>query len=144
MKPLDELELTVRQCCAAPIECSQINPEQVDETIARVNEQGLFEVVRSDPKTLLLDLDTPEAVTRYLKGLETMQQYMALREKAQWRSKSGNLHVLVELAEPLDVETRLFLQACLGSDGVKEYLSSLRLEAGVTEPSLLFKPKGAK
>lgn len=103
-------------------------------------ESNGFTVVHSDPTHLLLDLDTASSVAQYNRVLPILQRHIAATEKRRWLSKSGNLHVVLELDEALPIEQRLLLQAALGSDGVREVLSLIRSKAGIKEPSKLFKP----
>lgn len=106
-------------------------------------EQALKEglvVVRSTPKTLLLDLDNAAAVAQYVRMREKVREFYALNVGWEWKSRSGNQHVVLELRDPLPVETRLLLQAVLGSDPMRELLARQRLVHGETEPCLLFRP----
>lgn len=100
-----------------------------------------FTVVRSAPDKLLLDLDSPAAVVQFEKTLPIIQRWMEAVETGRWLSKGGNLHVVITLGEELPMANRLFLQAVLGSDGIREFLGFCRLQNGVEEPSLLFRPR---
>lgn len=100
-----------------------------------------FDVVQGDERTLLLDLDTPEAKTQYERVFPIVQEKFDVVSTSSWLSKSGNTHIAVTLAEPLSVTWRIALQAALGSDGVREVLGLKRYANGVIEPSMLFKPR---
>ena len=119
-------------------EGSPININQ-DEAIAKAVSDG-FEVVPSDDRTLLLDLDDKSAEAEYERMLPIVQQHLPLVETGRWNSKSGGLHVKLNIGEALPAADRLLLQACLGSDGTREFLSLLRVHQGYQNPSLLFKP----
>ena len=58
----------------------------------------------------------------------------------QWRSKSGNIHMRIELSTPLPVIARIALQAMLGSDSWREMMSLQSALAGLDNPIMLFKP----
>ena len=59
----------------------------------------------------------------------------------EWRSKSGNRHVVVEMPEPLPVQERIALQAMGGSDPGREFAALNCFWAGSVHPILLYKPK---
>jgi hypothetical protein len=119
-----------------------------DESIKKAIADG-FEVIYSDAFHLLLDLDTAESVMAYERGLvalnKTFPEFQA-EEESRWNSKSGNLHVVVVIKEPIEPWVILLLQAALGSDGVREMISLKQLWEGtpVEKVSVLFKPKHKK
>ena len=99
-----------------------------------------MEVVRSDSTHLLLDLDNDASVESYLQAMAGVSPSFELVEVERWTSKSGiGLHVVLSCAE-MDFPTRCALQACLGSDKVRELFAIARFRAGIEEPSMLFKP----
>lgn len=100
-----------------------------------------FDVVQSDATSLLLDLDTKEALAQYQRVLPKLFDNYHVVSTESWRSKSGNTHVRIELGRPMTFPERLALQAALGSDGVRELLSLKRYHNGISEPSRLFRPK---
>lgn len=102
-----------------------------------------FEVIQSDVMTLLLDLDTPEALAQYMRVLPKVMEHYNVVSTTSWLSKSGNTHIQIRLGEALDLSERIALQAALGSDGVKEVLSLRRMQNGCVEPCLLFKPRAS-
>lgn len=120
-----------------------LNQEEVDNCIRQAESEG-FTVVRGGPCVLVLDLDTPAAWEQYARVLVIVKRYMDVTAVEEWNSKSGNKHVRITLAEPWDITTRLLLQAALGSDGVKELLTVIRVWNGVDEPSMLFRPPNAE
>lgn len=120
----------------------EFTPTEFEAEEVGIQEAG-FEVVHADECTLLLDLDGPDALVRYLDAIETVDAWLGAKEVGRWASKSGqpdHLHVILRLDVPLDVPTRLLLQACLGSDPQRELLSFVRFRNGVPEPTRLFKP----
>ena len=118
---------------------ANLTPEAYQEAISKAQEDG-FVVVQGSPTFLLLDLDDPASEQQYNRVLPLLQQNLAAIEYERWASKSGKLHILVQLSLPLPITTRIALQAVLGSDSVREMLSILAVSQGVEEPSLLFKP----
>ncbi len=123
----------------SPIDISQGGQ---DAAVAKATAAG-FEIVPSNDSTLLLDLDDKLAETRYASMLPIVQQHLPIIETGRWSSKSGGLHVKLNVGEALPASDRLLLQACLGSDGTREFLSLLRVRNGNQHPSLLFKPTPA-
>lgn len=117
-------------------------PAAKQEAIDRAEAEG-FTVVRSDARTLLLDLDTHAALEQFYRVLPVVEEHYTIMDETRWRSKSGNTHVKLTLAAPLPIMERYALQAALGSDGVKEVLSILGLKFGCIEPALLFQPTDA-
>ncbi|HET9285660.1 MAG TPA: hypothetical protein VFR24_27220 [Candidatus Angelobacter sp.] len=103
-----------------------------------------FDIIRSDPITLLLDLDTEAALAQYERVLPIVKAEFSINYIEKWKSKSGNTHIAITLSDPFPFEERLALQAALGSDGVREALSLKCLLNKCTEPSILFRPFGAE
>jgi len=105
-------------------------------------EQHNCDILVATPTTLLLDLDTDEQYRAFLRNLDVLRRETSLVVSyEELKSRSGNRHVVVSLAEPLDITTRLLLQAVLGSDPVRELLSYLRARDNDPMPSLLFRPR---
>lgn len=102
-----------------------------------------FDVIQSTEMVLLVDLDTPEALAQFRRVLPKVIANYGIANIQTWKSKSGNTHKLIRLTSPLPVETRIALQAALGSDGVREVLSLKRRQNGCDEPCLLFRPTAA-
>lgn len=98
-------------------------------------------VVRGNALRILLDLDEPEDEIFYDDMFPVICEHINLKEVKRWRSKNGGLHVEISSPRPLTIRTRLLIQACLGSDRVKEFLSLVRVWKKETDPVMLFKPK---
>jgi len=126
-----------------------------DECIADYSKENSFkdacdgarewaEVIRSTPRTILLDLDDGAAMDRYRHVLQRIKDlFGGLAEESRWKSKSGiGTHVVVKAGMDLTVEQRLLLQCALGSDPIRESLGLNLLLNGVSNPIALFKPKG--
>jgi hypothetical protein len=137
MSMLDNLDLIE---AAAAEYAESLTPEGFEREMARAKEAG-FEVIQSSRVHLLLDLDTQEAREQFDRVYGSLVTNFFVTGREEWKSKSGNTHMRITLAEPIDdAATRYAIQAALGSDGVKELLSIVRLLNGVTEPSRLFRP----
>lgn len=117
-----------------------------DEDIEEVVRQGKINgyiVYRSNSRLLLVDLDTEAARIQYERVLPILAKTHGAKEDDRWISRGGNAHRVVRLTQPIGIFHRLGLQAMLGSDGVREALSLKRARAGVSEPSVLFRPSRA-
>lgn len=125
-------------------EYNGLGPQAVANAAEQAIEQG-FEVVRSNERRLLLDLDDQPAVEAYCRVRPLLSEHFGFTTSTTWASKSGKgSHVVIELERPLPFITRIALQAALGSDGKRELLSIIRMYHGCEEPSMLFKPKAAQ
>lgn len=123
-------------------EGSGLSPERLAHDLKAAEEK--FDVVRSGPYTVLVDLDTPEAAAQFKRVLPKVQECFGVEQIETWLSKSGNKHAAITLASPQPATVRLALQAALGSDGVREVLGLKRHENGCEEPSALFRPRNAR
>lgn len=116
-----------------------LSPEKFAEDIADAADR--FDVVQSTATTLLLDLDTPEALVQFDRVLPKLAENFGPIQIDEWKSKSGNTHAKITLSSEFPIAIRLALQAALGSDGIREVLAVKRMLNGCVEPSVLFKPK---
>lgn len=115
--------------------------ERVEDVIESAKQAG-FEVIETDPHTLLLDLDSPQALALYEAMLAKFGEQFCLVEKQRWRSKSGKgWHVVVRSCVFLDPYERVAMQASLGSDPVRELLAVKYIAEDIQPFSFLFKPK---
>lgn len=114
--------------------------EQSMEAAIKDAESKGFTVYRSDSTHLLLDLDTPGAVEQYNKVFHVVDELYGVTKVESWSSKSGNVHKYLTLDRAVGPGTRLGLHAMLGSDGLREALALRRLNDGINEPSILFRP----
>lgn len=120
---------------------------KTDLEIAEAEARG-FEPQYSDPRTLLLDLDS-EADLKYSEAqsgvLRRVVPSLAVWEGERWVSKSGNTHLKLTFPRGvyLDVLERLLLEVCLGGDRKRALFSYARLKQGVPPEkcSLLWKPR---
>lgn len=111
-------------------------------------------VFHSRPDLLMLDVDDPDQKAVVLDRLLSFNREAPLyvRDSLWTTSKSGKgLHLYVVLSEGLREGERLALQAALGSDPVRELLSTIRhllrvaaddpFDPKLQEPSVLFETK---
>jgi len=115
------------------------NPH-VESAISTAEALG-FEVIRSTSKTLLLDIDTDAQWVQFEKMLPIVREFVTVSEVERWLSKSKNTHVVIYLEKALGNTERTLLETILGSDPKRSLFAFGRLQAGVLEPGLLFKPK---
>lgn len=116
-----------------------LTQEERDAALAEAEAKS-FTVVKADDFTLLLDLDTPEAIAQYRRVIDVVGQYFFILGAEEWRSKSGNLHVRIGLDAPQPWAIRYALECALGSDGVRGALGVMRKLKGCDEGSVLFRP----
>ncbi len=116
------------------------SPEIRAAAIAAAQLDGL-DVIHPTPRQLFLDIDGPAAMIQYQNTLNRLGNNLGAKESARWPSKTeGHFHVIVGLDRDLPAELRLVLQACLGSDPIREFLAVGLMLQGVEEPSVLFRP----
>ena len=116
-----------------------LNQVELDAAIAEAVANGL-EVVRADETHLLLDLDNEAAIAQYDRVLPLVMEHYGATDIERWRSRSGNTHIRLRLAQAQPWAVRYALQAALGSDGVREVLIMVRMQNGCDEAAMLFKP----
>ena len=106
-------------------------------SIADAELAGLV-VNRPDNYTLQLDLDDAAAEEHYEANKWMLWQYYDFVSEKRTTSKSGNTHVYITMGEPLPVLERILLQAVLGSDRKREFLSYRNVLDGKSDPVVLF------
>ena len=99
-----------------------------------------FTVIASTPTQLQVDWDAPTLDGFWERMSLALQLGLVSGVQADWRSKSGNYHILVDLPAKTSTTERLALQAMLGSDWKREMLNLRRYQDGETNPMVLFKP----
>lgn len=117
--------------------------EQVFEDEKVVAEERNCDVVYADDSVLQLDIDSDEAYERYriVRDRLYAEGLLNYRKTEEWRSRSGNRHVLIHLWDEVPVRQRILLQALLGSDLTRELLCLIRFNRGVEKPVRLFRPR---
>lgn len=133
MKEADKLVITY----------SSTSPIAFFKQAAQAKQAGFY-VLRSTPWLLLLDLDTEAAWNTFRRVQSLAGPYFNLGDVYEWPSKSGlpHRHVAIILEQGMhDQNTRIALQAALGSDPVREILTLRRAAHGIENASRLFVPK---
>lgn len=89
---------------------------------------------------LFVDIDTEGDFALFVENYERLKKAGKALSYAARPSKSGGdkQHVIVTLSMSVLAEERLLLQACLGSDRVRELLGYLRAKTGNPYPTLFF------
>lgn len=111
----------------------------------RAIKNGLL-IVEPDDKTLQLDFDTTEQWNRFIGDrLSRFLQFFAV-DRVWWtESKSRNKHVFIALSDPQPIQRRIALQAALGSDPTREFLSLMSVDACLVSPVVMFeKPEATE
>lgn len=91
---------------------------------------------------LLVDLDSETAKDLFWRRYSELSGRYPLKVET-YKSKSGTHdHAIVTLPMDLPIKERLLLQALMGSDLTREWLSYLRVLDGTPNPSVLFRPRG--
>jgi anaerobic glycerol-3-phosphate dehydrogenase len=92
-----------------------------------------------DEAELFIDIDDVDSLHRCEKYLAVLSDNdFEIIDVNKKRSRNGNWHVRVQLAEPVNDIERILLQACLGSDPKRELLSFLRLKFRLDRPPTVF------
>jgi hypothetical protein len=98
---------------------------------------GCFVVVPADNE-LLLDIDTDEQPILPFSVIDTlMKNGVHITSRLETVSRNGRRHVYLRLDTTLPVESRVALQALLGSDPKRETISVLRCRAMATNEDVL-------
>lgn len=107
-----------------------------------------YEVVVAEPDELQIDYDIPypgdawETLPESFKIVfKVLRENGMVRYFRRYKSKSGNLHVLVKLSDELPEVERVALQAAFGSDPLRETLNLIAIRKQVKNPILLFMRK---
>lgn len=101
------------------------------------------DVVQGEPDVLLCDYDGA-ALDLFHTLVEFLNTYYGPVDIEFWYSSAGkndHYHRKITLARPVPIGLRLAMQAALGSDPMRTMLDIRRVEEGVEEPCLLFKPR---
>jgi hypothetical protein len=108
-------------------------------------EAGLS-IVGADDRTLLLDIDSEEALRQYVKVRAVLEDFVEIEYITKLPSKSGlpHMHIVVHLSEPIPIYARIAIQACLGSDPMRELLSTICVLRKIPNANVLFMKKEDK
>ena len=114
--------------------------ENTRAAIERAEASG-FTVVKREPHTLLIDLDST-SVDDFKKRVETFRSMFKVEGFEVWESKTpGHHHALVTLRKPVEQPLEaVALQAALGSDIKRELAAIWDIRNNNPDFSILFKP----
>jgi hypothetical protein len=113
-----------------------------DMAAAEAKERGCV-VVLPKENELFIDIDSEEQDGAFERAIAIYRRHRSA-VAVKTPSPSGepdHFHVVVRLTKTVDARERIMLQACMGSDPVREMLSLLRLERGDPNPTLFFEKK---
>jgi len=123
------------------------NPHQLGDSssiIVWANHEGL-DVVFPEWNELQLDIDNEADYERFLRVIPIVSNYFTVEKCVETLSRSGlpKRHITLTLAKDVSNPLlRIALQACLGSDGMREFLSLVFYEKGDSRSTLFFEKRG--
>jgi hypothetical protein len=100
-------------------------------------------VVYPTEKELQIDIDNEQSYLFFLDRKNLVHRFIGIEDFQVSPSKSGlpRRHITVRLKTPVTVLERICLQACLGSDRVREVLGYVRYKHNDPSPTLFFEKK---
>jgi hypothetical protein len=109
------------------------------EAIASAEKEGLTAVYPGENE-LQIDIDNEQSYLFFMKQYETLGWLLETQNFEEHPSKSGlpRRHITVRLRKSVTPVERICLQACLGSDRVRELLGYVRRKRGESRPTLFF------
>ena len=116
-------------------------PIESEMAFEEAKAKGL-EVRVADDYTLQLDLDNEVAANQFHAYEGRLRAHFNVVEIHETTSRNGNRHAYVKMEKPLSVPERIALQAALGSDPTREFLSLKRWLNNDPNPVLLFEKPG--
>ena len=95
-------------------------------------------VVFPAPNELLIDIDNEHSFQMFMKQMDILKKYVGATGDTITPSRHGfpGRHIVVTLDHDIDETERILLQACLGSDRVRELLSYVQMKNGDAHPTL--------
>ena len=92
---------------------------------------------------LLIDIDNEHSFMLYQKQMDILEKYVGTNGSKVTESRHGlpGRHIVVTLEHDITETERLLLQACLGSDRVRELLGYVQMKNGDAHPSLFLESK---
>jgi hypothetical protein len=87
---------------------------------------------------LLIDIDNEHSFMLFMKQIEIVKKYIGATGDTITESRHGlpGRHIVVTLDHDITETERLLLQACLGSDRVRELLGYVQMKNGDAHPTL--------
>lgn len=97
-------------------------------------------IVEPEPRQLQLDIDV-KLSDSYYHVLHVIGELNPILSGYRTTSKSGNTHEYITLSRDITPIERLLMQACLGSDPMREILTYKNILDGNPRPQFLFERK---
>ena len=113
------------------------------ETLTKLKEEDLIFVIPNDYQ-LQIDIDSEEAYEEFLKRFKDFKRHFQITRLEMHPSKSGlpKRHITIDMVYSMTATERVALQACLGSDHVRELNNIRRIQNDNIYPIALFEKKG--
>jgi hypothetical protein len=110
-----------------------------EAALERAKREGLVVVYPTETE-LQIDIDNEQSYEFFLRQIKIVTRLADAYGYTERPSKSGmpKRHITVKLKTPVTVLERICLQACLGSDRVREVLGYVRYRRGEPNPTLFF------
>lgn len=122
-----------------------LRPTEEDRETAILNaELKGRTIVYGEPYTLQLDIDSEEQHAKARELIQRFRGHIGVKAVEYTVSKSGHWHFYVRLSTPMPRAERLFWQAALGSDRVREALNWLWMADGNEGECFLIELRGAQ
>ncbi len=118
---------------------SEVGQRNQEDVQIEADKLGLIAIF-PEARELLLDLDGGAELNYRVRGVieETAGGWKVLSELITVSKSGKGRHIYMLLDGYISDEHRILLQACLGSDPVREVLSLIRLKEGATAITALF------
>jgi hypothetical protein len=115
------------------------NSKRAEDLAAKEN----LTVVYPGDDEVLIDIDNDHSFQVYLKHRDVIAKHLGiLSENVQpSRNKKEGLHVTLKMKSPVTELERIAIQACLGSDRMREVLGFIQYKNGDPHPTLFLEKK---
>ena len=128
-------------------DAKQMEYEYAPNSQRAIDEAALLgmDVVFPAANQLQIDIDSDEAYDRYLRVRPLLERHLSDIEIEEHPSRSGgeNRHITLTLSRNVTDIERILLQACLGSDPVREFLGYIQVLEGDPHPVLFLEKRNA-
>ena len=110
--------------------------------LEKADKEGL-NVVYPNEFELQIDIDNEQSYLVFQNQRRIVHRFVGIERQEEHPSKSGlpRRHITLRLKKPVTTLERICLQACLGSDRVREVLGYIRYAQNDQNPTLFFEKK---
>jgi hypothetical protein len=118
-----------------------------EEYLRKLASDNHCDLLIATDQQLFLDIDSQAAYDQYRQMLPNLKRIYPVIGIDEYVSRNKSLdgflkrHIIIELLDPLTISERIALQAILGSDPMKEFLSIARDCKEIDIPVCLLKPR---